>query len=234
MYRTDDFKELSMLHKAIIAAKFSGNAANDELASDPTLAGVADAVYDVLAKKAEKLKAGPDDFWQDWRRVNTSQGYRGQYRVAVITARRDFMLQNASPEDRISIAKCYLSPFTCTEGELRAFLDDVDGKTGNHSLDELMKEHSFAGASLLGCSCDLGGIAHIVLMERGGKVCDIFFSGVKSFSLSCGKGMSPDTIDTVDKITASSGKTHKFEAVLSSGREKKKLSIESEALDYWI
>ncbi|MCR4781006.1 MAG: hypothetical protein K5876_07930 [Ruminiclostridium sp.] len=234
MFRTDDFNELSMLHKAVIAAKFSGAPADDELASDPTLAGVSDRIYDALAKEAEKRKSGPDEYWQDWRRINTSQGYRGQWRTAVIAARRDFMLQNAKPEERISIAKCYLSPFTCTEGELRAFLDEVDGKTGNHSLDELAKEHSFTGASLLGCSCELGGLAHIVLMEKGGRVCDIFFSGVRSFELSSAKGMSPDTIDIVDKMTMSSGKTHKLEAVLSAGREKKKLCVEATSVDYWL
>ncbi len=234
MFRSDDFKELSVLHKAITAAKFSGSAVNDELAGDPTLAGVSDRLYDALAKEAEKRKAGPDDYWQDWRRVNTSQGYRGQWRTAVIAARRDFMLQSATPEERISIAKCYLSPFTCTDGELRAFLDEVDGRTGNHSLDTLMKEHSFTGASLLGCTCELSGTARVALMEKGGKVCDIIFSGVKRFELSSARGMSPDTIDTVDKITASSGKTHRFEAVLSSGREKKSLVIEAAEVDYWL
>ncbi len=234
MYKTEDFKELSALHKAVLAAKFSGRAINDELAGDPTLAGVSNEIYEILGKIAEKKKIGPAEYWEDWRRIKTSQGFRGQWRTAVIAARRDYAFMNAETEQRLSMAKCYLSPFTCTDGELRAFLDDVDGKTGEHSLDRLAKEQNFTGATLLECSCELAGGTHVVLMLKTTKVCDIFFGGVRKFELSAKNGMGTSPIDTVERLTLSSGKTNRLEAALSDGRNKKTLVIEADNVDYWI
>ena len=234
MFGTNDFRELSALHKAILAAKFSGRAINDELAGDPTLAGVSNEIYDELGKIAEKKKMGPNDYWQDWRRITTSQGFRGQWRTAVIAARRDLAFRNADPEDRLSMAKCYLSPFTCTDGELRAFLDDVDGKTGEHDLGKLAGMQSFSGASLLECSCDLSGGAHIVLMPKSMKVCDIFFSGVQKFELSAKNGIGVSAIDTVERLTLSSGKNHRLEGAFTDGKNKKTLTIEAIDVDYWV
>ena len=173
------------------------------------------------------------DYWEDWRRVNTSQGYRGQWRTAVIAARRDPVMQSASPEERLSIAKCYLSPFTCTDGELRAFLDEVDAKTGEHSLEKLFKEQNFSGSTMLDCALDTSG-AHIVLMLKNTKVCDIFFSGIVRFELSAKSPAAAGGIDSVDRISASSGKTQKLEASLICGRNKKSLVIEAESVDYWL
>lgn len=234
MYKTEDFKELSALHKAILAAKFSGRAINDELAGDPTLAGVSNEIYEILGKIAEKKKIGPADYWEDWRRVKTSQGFRGQWRTAVLAARRDFAFQNADTEEKMSMAKCYLSPFTCTEGELRAFLDDVEGKTGEHSLDKLAKEQNFAGASLLECSCELASGAHVVLMLKTSKVCDIFFSCVRRFELTAKNGIGVSAIDSVERLTLSSGRINRLEAALTDGRNKKTLVIEADSVDYWI
>jgi len=234
MYKTDDFQQLSVLHKAVLAAKFSGRAINDELSGDPVLAGVANDIYDELGKLGEKKQIGSNDYWQDWRRVKTSQGFRGQWRTAVIAARRDPVMQSASPEERLSLAKCWLSPFTCTDGELRAFLDDVDGKTGEHDLGKLFKEQSFTGASLLECSCELGASAHIVFMLKNMKVCDIFFSGIKRFEL-VSKGETGDgAIAVVDKASAVSGRTQRLELALSYGRNKKSLTVEADSIDYWI
>ncbi len=234
MYSTDDFKELSALHKAILAAKFSGRAINDELAGDPTLAGVSDKIYEELGKIAEKKKIGPAEYWEDWRRVKTSQGFRGQWRTAVIAARRDPVFRNSGTEDRMSMAKCYLSPFTCTEGELRAFLDDADGKTGEHNLEKLAKEQNFSGATLLECSCELAGGAHVVLMLKTSKVCDIFFSGLKKFEITSKNSMGAAAIDTVERLALSGGKTNRLEAALTDGRNKKTIVIEADSADYWI
>ncbi len=236
MIRIDDLQEISLLNKAINAAKFSGLPENDELACDPTLAGLANRVYDEMSKHQDK-KVLDEAALEELRRIKTSQGWRGQWRTAVMAARRDFLLKDASPEERLSIAKCYLSPFTCKEGELRAFLDDVDGKTGEHDLEKLFKENNFSGARLIGCEYSFQKKhAHLVFMLADRRVCDIYLSSVTSFSVEY-----PDNKDTrmpempvLKKHSVSAGKLNRIEAVLAGNSGKIKLSAEARDVDYWI
>ena len=187
MIRIDDEKEIYLLNKAVQAAKFSGLPENDELAGDPTLAGLSNRVYDSTDKLQDK-KVLDSAALAEIRRIKTSQGYRRQWRNAVITARRDIILSSASKEDRISIAKCYLSPFTCKEGELREFLDEVDGKTGNHDIGKLAAECDLGSAKLLDASYSFAGRqAHVVFRLKDSRICDIYFSDVTEFAFGQGK-----------------------------------------------
>lgn len=236
MIRIEDLQEISLLNKAINAAKFSGLPENDELAGDPTLAGLANRVYDEMSKHQDK-KVLDEAALEELRRIKTSQGWRGQWRTAVMAARRDLLLKDASPEERISIAKCYLSPFTCKEGELRAFLDDVDGKTGEHDLEKLFRENTFSGARLIGCEYSFEKKhAHLVFMLTDRRVCDIYLSSVTSFSFDY-----PDIKDSeipempvLKKHSVSSAKQNRIEAVFAGNSGKIKLSVEARNVDYWI
>ena len=114
MFKTDDFNELSALHRAILAAKYSDIPENDEIAGNPVLAGLANEIYDEITKlrKHEEINS---DVFEELRRIMTRKGFRGQFRSAVMTARRDPVFMAAGDGDRLTMAKCYLSPFTCTE-----------------------------------------------------------------------------------------------------------------------
>lgn len=234
--KIDGKNEISLLHRALLAAKFSNLPENDELAGDPTLAGISNSVYDELGKYRDKEILNTAAY-EELRRVKTAGAWRGQWRTAVMSARRDPVFMSAEHNDRISMAKCYLSPFTCTEGELRAFLDDVDGKTGDHDLGKVFKQHSFESAMLLGMSYNMSAKqAHIVFMLLSRKVCDIYLSGVKKFDVSdpdtAGSGV-PD-MPVVKRISASSGKTHKIDAAFDTKHGKMTLLAESFGVDYWV
>lgn len=234
--KIDDRDELSVLHKALLAAKFSNLPENDELAGDPTLAGLSNRIYDEMGKYRDKdvINAAAYD---EIRRIKSAGGFRGQWRTAVMAARRDPMFMSADPEERLSMAKCYLSPFTCKEGELRAFVDDVDGRTGEHDLGKLFKQKNFDSAVLIGMSYSISAKqVHLVFMLVNRKVCDIYMSGVKRFEVSSPDVQQSDVPDmpVVKKISASSGKTHRIDAALSSEHGKMTVSAESLAVDYWI
>ena len=236
MIRIDDTAEISALHKAILAAKFSGVPENDELSGDPTLAGLSNRVYDAVSRQQDKTILD-EAALQELRRIKTSQGYRKQWRTAVMAARRDPLMSSASPEERISMAKCYLSPFTCKEGELREFLDEVDGKVGEHDLGKLFGGNSFNGAMLLEAEYSFGKKqAHIVLMLTDRRVCDLYMSDIGRFEMSYPDEKSSDVpeMPTVKKITASSGSTHKLDAVFAGRFGKMTLSAESNSVDYWL
>lgn len=232
MLKIDDPIELSELHRAILEAKFHPFPTDANTAGSPVLAGVADRIYDELSSKQDKRSADIASF-KEMRRIKGANGFRGQWRTAVMAARRDVTMSSASQEERLSLAKCYLSPFDCTEGELRAFLDDVDGKTGQHDIEKLFRENSFASAQLIDAAYSFAKQqAHIVFMLKDLRVCDIYFSGVKKFAFDCG-GELPDLI-MLKKSTVNSGKTQKLEASFSSDTGKITLFVEGDSTDCWI
>ena len=236
MVRIDDLNEISVLNKAILAAKFSGQPENDELAADPTLAGLANRIYDDMSRRQDNKILDPAAL-EELRRIKTSQGYRGQWRTAVMAARRDFALSSASPEDRISMAKCYLSPFSCKEGELRAFLDDVDGKTGEHDLEKLFGGNSFYGAILLDADHELArNQAHLVFMLSDRKICDLYLSAVRRFDLHYpdNKNSAIPGMPVLKKYNVSSAATQKFDGNFAGEHGKFTLSIEAMTADYWL
>lgn len=240
MIKIDDFKELSALHRAILAAKFGTfpDPQYAEITASPVLAGVSNDIYDEMCRMQEKMLKGAGKDWQDWRRVKDSRGFRGQWRIAVMAARKDSFFMSASREDRIKSAKCFLSPFSCTEQELDEFLSAVDNKDRRQNLDALFKEYDFSGAPLYDYSHSYSnavGDARLVLGEKKGGICDIFFSGVRTFRVSSeGESDPADSLPTLKKHTVSSGSLQKFDA--SFGNEKCKLHIviEADTVDYWL
>ncbi len=237
--KTDDFFELSALHKAILAAKFSTfpDPKCAEITSSPILAGLSNDIYDEMCKLQEKKMKGMGKEWQDWRRVKDSHGFRGQWRIAVMAARRDRFFMSASHEDKITGAKCLLSPFTCTDEELDEFLRQV-ANSSNNRLETLFKEHSLAGATFCSCSYNehvSGGDARLVLGLKKGGNCDIFFGGVRSYRISK-ESVSDisDTIPVLKKHTVSSGSLEKLDAVFEYEKCKQSLFIEAETVDYWL
>ena len=234
--KIDELDELSLLNKAILAAKFSDLPENDELAGSPTLAGLSNRVYDEMSSHSDK-KILDKAALEELRRIKVSGSCRGQWRSAVMTARRDTVLRNASPEDRISLAKCYLSPFTCKEGELRAFLDEVDGKTGEHSLDKLFKTHEFKGSRLLDMGYSLAKKqAFLVFMLQSRKVCDIRLSGVVRFDVGCpgsDDSAEPD-MPVLKKYSVSSSKNQRFEGSFEGISGKMSVAVEAASADIWL
>ncbi|MBQ9385043.1 MAG: hypothetical protein IJT87_12510 [Ruminiclostridium sp.] len=234
--KIDDIDEISLLNKALLAAKFSDHPENDELAGSPTLAGLSNRVYEEMSRHTDK-KVLNEAALEELRRIKVSGNWRKQWRSAVLTARRDPMFMSAGPEDRASLAKCYLSPFTCKEGELRAFIDEVDGKTGEHSLDKLFKEHNFTGAKLLDARYSLAKKqAALVLMLSSRKVCDICFSGVKKFEMSSPKTNTGDIPDmpALKRFGVSSASGQRFDGTFEGVSGKMILSVEALSVDCWL
>lgn len=238
--KTDDFNELSALHKAILAAKFATfpDPSYAEITASPVLAGLSNDIYDEMCRLQERMLSGSGKDWQDWRRVTTRQGYRGQWRIAVMTARRDRLFMSLNREDRIKSAKCYLSPFTCTEEELNEFLDEVDRKNGTQDVETLFKQNDLDGSMILDYSNsggELYGDARIVLGLKKGGNCDIFFGGVKAFSVSKeGTFGAADAIPVLKKYKLSSGSLQKLDALFGNERGKVHIAVEAETVDYWV
>ncbi len=232
MLKIDDPIELSELHRAILEAKFHPFPTDAAAAGSPVLAGVSNRIYDELSRKQDKRSADIAAF-QDLRRIKSQNGYRGQWRTAVMAARRDTVMRDAGYEDRIAFAKCYLSPFSCTDDELREFLDDVDGKTGEHDIGKLFTKNRFASAQMLDLAYSFGRKqAHLVFILKDMRVCDIYFSGVHRFE-TVSEGEPPE-IAVLKKFNASAGKTQKLEAVLEGGGSRLTLSVEADSADYWL
>ena len=234
--KTEDFEEISLLNKAILAAKFSGLPENDELAGSPTLAGLSNRVYDEMSRHKDK-KVLDEAALEELRRIKISGSWRGQWRSAVMAARRDPVLMSAGPDERISLAKCYLSPFTCKEGELRAFLDEVDGKTGDHSLEKLFKDHNFTGARLLDAQYSLAKKqVHLVLMLTSRKVCDIYLSGVKRFEMNSPKADGSDMpeMPVLKRFGVSSSNGQRFEGTFEGNSGKMTVTVEALTADIWL
>ncbi|MBO6229383.1 MAG: hypothetical protein J6O50_02360 [Ruminiclostridium sp.] len=233
MLKIDDFNELSALHKAVLAAKF-GRTADDPLSGDPTFAGLANRIYDELAKHRDNKLIGADAY-EELRRVKTSQGFRGQWRTAVMTARGDSSFMSADHASRIMLAKCYLSPFSCTDEELEQFISETDRVAGEKTVDRLFRENDFSGAMLFGCSCDYSGAgsAHIVLGLKNRRTCDVFFSGVRAFRISR-EGDAGDDIPVLKKHITASGSIQKLDLSFAAGTGKEHIVIEADSVDYWV
>ncbi|MBR5088011.1 MAG: hypothetical protein IK093_01145 [Ruminiclostridium sp.] len=238
--KTDDFSELSALHKTILAAKFATfpDPQYAEITASPILAGLSNGIYDEMCRLQEKKMKGMGKDWQDWRRIKDAHGFRGQWRIAVMVARRSGFFKSMSREDRIKSAKCYLSPFTCTESELEQFVDEVERGSGTQSIEKLFAENDFTGARLYDCSytyLSTGGDAHLVLGMKNGTSCDIFFGGVQTFRESKdGRNDLSDSIPELKKHTVSSGSLQKLDASFVSDMCKERIVIESDTVDYWL
>ncbi|MBP3854866.1 MAG: hypothetical protein IK990_04515 [Ruminiclostridium sp.] len=240
MVKIDDFYKLSALHKAILAAKFATfpDPQYAAITEDPILAGISNEIYDEMCRLQEKQMKGAGKDWQDWRRVKTSRGYNGSWRIAVMAARNDRMFMEQSREDKIKIAKCCLSPFTCTETELNEFVDEVERKNGAQSIETLFKENDLDGAQLYDLSHNYlvtGGEARLVIGSKRIPACDVFFSGVQTFRVSKeGSAGIEDSIPALKKYTVSSGSLQKFDGSFANEKCKLRVVIEAEQVDYWL
>ena len=238
--KIDDFNELSALHKAILAAKYATFPDPDcaDLTSSPVLAGVSNDIYDEMCRLQEKKVKGAGEEWQKWRRVKDSRGFRRQWRIAVMFARRDSFFCSSDHDTKISMAKTLLSPFTCTDAEIDEFIAQAENGGGS-GLEKLVKEHDITGAMLCGCSCQdwaEGGDAHLVLGLKKGGNCDIFFGGVRRYSVNMeGQSSIADSLPAMKKHTVSSlTGIQKFEADFVTGGSTRHIVIESETAEYWI
>ena len=237
--KTDGVRDLELLNAAIQEAKFGFFLRSGNIAGDPELALLSNRIYDELSELNKKRKSGAD--LEELRRVKTSQGYRGAWRTAVLAARADKAFRSADEKERLTLAKCYLSPFTCTESELKEFLAaaDMTDDPKSRSLDALMKAHSFDSAMLLSDDYSMSAQrARIVFMLKSRRVCDIFFSRVRRFELARpdtpgGEG-EPD-MPVVKKLSAGSKeKRHSLEAELTLPEGKMTLRVEAGAVDWWL
>ena len=238
--KIDDFNELSALHKAILAAKFATfpDPACADMTSSPVLAGVSNDIYDEMCRLQEKKVKGAGEEWQKWRRVKDSRGFRRQWRIAVMFAHRDSFFSSSDHDTKISMAKTLLSPFTCTGAELDEFLAQAENGGGS-GLEKLVKEHDLTGSTLCGCSYQdwtEGGNAHLVLGLKKGGNCDIFFGGVRRYSVNMeGQSSIADSLPAMKKHTVSSlTGIQKFEADFVTGGNTRHIIIESETAEYWI
>lgn len=231
MFKSDDFNELSALHRAILAAKYSDIPENDEIAGNPVLAGLANEIYDEMTKlrKHEEINS---DVFEELRRITTRKGFRGQFRAAVMTARRDPVFMSSDGPDRLAMAKCYLSPFTCTESELKAFIDAVDGKGEEQTLEKLFRKHTFSSAQLLNCNYSFANSQlRLVFLLPDRRICDLYLSGVSVFSAD---GAENEEFAVLKKYDVSSRGGEKLSAELVSGGRTMKINVQAKKAEYWI
>lgn len=232
MLKFDDINEVSALHKALVEAKFSPCPINGEIAGSPIIADISNRVYDELCCLQEKKRKGTGKDFQNWRRIKTDKGYRGFRRTAVISARKDLRLKGATQAEKRAVAKCYLSPFTCTESELDEFIDEVENGSAGKSIKELFKENDFKNAALIRSLCIDEASAQLTFWLSCGKVCDIFFTGLKRFEINSDSGSGDGW--TLTKFSVSSGKEESFEGTFTSVKSRKTVKITADKVEYWV
>lgn len=234
MFKTDNAAELSALHKSLLEAKFTLNPMNEEIPRSPIVADLSNRIYDELCREQEKKAKGSEAEWQEWRRIKSANGgYRGFWRTAVMSARGDLLFPNASPEDKRIIAKCLLSPFTCTEAEIDEFIAEADGTGVQKTLKMLAAEVALKGAELMKLEYLDSDVVHMALWLTNRKTCDIFFSGIRRFSVTAG-GKSTPVPAELGKFSVSSSNGESFSGTFSVGNAKKDIEISADRVDYWI
>ena len=228
MFTLSDEKELSVLHKAILEAKFIVTAQNEELSSSPILAGVSNKLYDELCNIREKKNKDEGALFRELRRIKSGNSYRGFFYDAVINARKDFIFLDSDTETKRSMAKCYLSPFLCYESEIDEFIAEVE-KTEARSLKEL-NTADFKKATLMKLIQIDEDTAEIKLWLESKKLCDIVFYEVSDLEIKS-KGKRKGMPLILDKITLKSDKEEVFEADFSAGGQKKSIKISAAMTD---
>lgn len=228
MFTLSDEKELSVLHKAVLEAKFSVTAQNEELASSPILAGISNKLYDELCNIREKKNKDEGALFRELRRIKNGDSYRGFYYDAVINARRDFIFLDSDEETKHSIAKCYLSPFNCYESELGEFVAEVE-KTEARSLKELNPSDLKKAALMKLIQIDEDTV-EIKLWLTSKKLCDIVFYNVSGMEIRS-KGKRNGMPLILEKVTLKSDKEEVFEADFSAGAQKKSIKISAAMTD---
>ena len=228
MFSITDVNELSALHKAILEAKFSVTPQNEEIAASPVLAQVSNRLYDELCRMQEKKKSGVGLLWQEWRRIKNGDSYRGFFYDAVINARKDFIFLESDDDAKRTIAKCYLSPFTCLESEIDEFIEEVEkNKAGSlSSLDCGI----FKNAVLMKTVVVDEDTVELKLWLSNKKLCDIVFYGVTRFEIKS-EGKRNNMPLNLTKINISSDKGESFEGEFTTGAQKKKISITADMVD---
>ena len=242
MLKITDKNELSALYKVILDGKFRLDQFSEELSDSTVLAVLSERIYDELSKATENSipKTGlskeqiklliPD--WQELRRIRITKGeLSGSYRVyrnyALMNARKNLMFSELSEQERRTLVKCYLSPFTCTESEIDEFLSELDGENSSGiSLKELFKKHDLKGAKLIQAVYYGENAARLTMSDpaKRARSIDMFFSDVKSFEV---KSDGDDVLYSpeLSKYSVSSDKLQTLEAVFTKDRYKKTVRI---------
>ena len=228
MFTVSDEKELSVLHKAILEAKFSVTAQNEDIASSPILACVSNKLYDELCHIREKKNKEEGALFKELRRIKNGDSYRGFFYDSVINARRDFVFLESDENTKRTMAKCYLSPFTCYESELEEFIEEVE-KNEARSLKEL-NSADFKKATLMKLIQIDEDTVEIKLWLTNKKLCDIVFYDVSGMEIKS-KGKRNGLPLILDKITLKSDKEELFEADFSAGAQKKSIKISAAMTD---
>lgn len=228
MFTLSDEQELSALHKAILEAKFSVTAQNEEISSSPLLANVSNKLYDELCNIRRKKNKDEGELFRELRRIKNGDSYRGFFYDAVINARRDFLFLDSDKDTKRSMAKCYLSPFTCYESELDEFIEEVE-KTEARSLRALNPADLKKAVLMKLIQIDEDTV-EIKLWLTSKKLCDIVFYDVSETEIRS-KGKRNGMPLILDKVTLKSDKQQVFEADFSAGSQKKTIKITSAMTD---
>ena len=109
---------------------------------------------------------------------------------------------------------------------------EVENGSAGKSIKELFKENDFKNAALIRSLCIDEASAQLTLWLSSGKVCDIFFTGLKRFEINSDSGSGDGW--TLSKFSVSSGKEESFEGTFTSGKSRKTLKITADKVEYWV
>ena len=124
IFAISDFAELYALHKTILEAKFSEAPLEEEIASSPQVAAVANRVFDTLIE-LEREAHGEEraQAWEDWRLAAPN---RREWVIAAQRVDREGLWSGWSAEEKRDFATRLLSPFVVTDALLEDFISEVD------------------------------------------------------------------------------------------------------------
>lgn len=120
-----DYYDLLNLHKALMEAKFHCNPENKDIAGSPIIANIMNELVNVLAQ-IDPNSTTID--WQNWRRICDKKG-SCYWANAIVNAAKNPLWKTYTGEKKAEVAKCYISPFTASDGDIMDFVKEVDKMT---------------------------------------------------------------------------------------------------------
>ena len=135
-----DYFELLALHKTILEAKFSTEPNDDSISGSPLVADICNRVVDEIILIEQKRDNDSKERWTEWLKITNhmpvdnseydnadmqSMNMLTFWEAAIANAKKDERFFLVSPEEKMQLARCYLSPFICSDDEIGFFVNSV-------------------------------------------------------------------------------------------------------------
>lgn len=118
-----EYYDLLNLHKALLEAKFNSNPDNEYIAGSPIVAKISNEIIELL-RIYDLKKKGKED-WSEWRKISNQELYMNR---AIDKIVRFGEWENLDYEEKKEKIYNYLSPFCCSEDEIRYIMHEIDKK----------------------------------------------------------------------------------------------------------